>query len=255
MRRPTHPRACRYRSGRQIIIPGALQLAPTQYQYSFLIGRAKELAQLAQQMESAMFSALTQRDAAGYTLLKAQQDVETSHAELALQDLKLRQTQDEKTLTTIQQQRANFEVEHVTSLLNAGLNTWEIASLAMTTIAATHAAAAAVGYFSTYRYVEGISAGGQAWQLSASIASAMAQYERRSQDWQYQRVLAQYDVSIANQQAQIAEDSVQIATQERAVSQLKSQLTQDAVDYLTTKQFATVELFDWMARTLEGVYG
>ena len=124
----------------------------------------------------------------------------------------------------------------------------------MTTIAATHAAAAAVGYFSTYRYVEGISAGGQAWQLSASIASAMAQYERRSQDWQYSRVLAQYDASIANQQAQIAQDSVQIATQERAVSQLKSQLTQDAADYLTTKQFATVELFDWMARTLEGVY-
>jgi hypothetical protein len=124
----------------------------------------------------------------------------------------------------------------------------------MTTIAATHAAAAAVGYFSTYRYVEGISAGGQAWQLSASIVSAMAQYERRSRDWQYSRVLAQYDASIANQQAQIAQDSVQIATQERAVSQLKSQLTQDAADYLTTKQFATVELFDWMARTLEGVY-
>jgi hypothetical protein len=68
------------------------------------------------------------------------------------------------------------------------------------------------------------------------------------------RVLAQYDASIANQQAQIAQDSVQIATQERAVSQLKSQLTEDAADYLTTKQFATVELFDWMARTLEGVY-
>jgi hypothetical protein len=70
----------------QITIPGALQLAPTQYRYSFLIGRAKELAQLAQQMENEMFSALTQRDAAWYTLLKAQQDVETSHAELALQD-------------------------------------------------------------------------------------------------------------------------------------------------------------------------
>jgi hypothetical protein len=35
-------------------------------------------------MENEMFSALTQRDAAWYTLLKAQQDVETSHAELAL---------------------------------------------------------------------------------------------------------------------------------------------------------------------------
>jgi hypothetical protein len=82
----------------------------------------------------------------------------------------------------------------------------------------------------------------------------MAQYERRREEWRYQRTVAQFELSVANQQAVIATDRVQIATQERTVTELKTQLSEDTVEFLTNKQFVTEELLDWMAGILEGVY-
>ncbi|MCK6693441.1 MAG: hypothetical protein L6Q97_15255, partial [Thermoanaerobaculia bacterium] len=61
--------------GGQLIIPGVANYRPSPYRYAVLIERAKQLVQIAQQVESALLSALQQRDIEAYNLLKARQDV------------------------------------------------------------------------------------------------------------------------------------------------------------------------------------
>jgi hypothetical protein len=241
-------------AGGQLVVPGLARLAPTQYRFRFLIERARQLAQLAQQIESALLSALTQKDAAAYSLLQARQHMQLARSELTLQDLRVKQSQDELSLAGIQQQRALFQVEHFSALLNADLNAHEIASLVLSGIALAHSIATSVAYFSSWRYVEGISAAGQAWSQKASLAATLGQYERRREEWRYQRTLAQYEILASNQQAVIAQDRVQIATQERAVTELKTSLAEDTVEFLTNKQFVTEERAAWMAEIFEGVH-
>lgn len=240
-------------AGGELVMPGLTRLAPTQYRFRFLVERARQLTQLAQQMESALFSALMQRDAVALSVFKAKQDVRLVRSELTLQDLRVKQSEDEFALTTIQQERALFQVSHFSNLLNADLNAHEIASLVMTVIAAAHSAAVSAGNFYKGEYLAGVSAAGQAWSQKASIAATLAQYERRREDWRYQRRLAQFDVSAANQQQIIAQDRVQIATQERAVTELKTTIAEDTVEFLTNKQFLTEELAAWLVEIYEGL--
>lgn len=240
-------------AGGELVMPGLTRLVPTQYRFRFLIERARQLTQLAQQMESALFSALMQRDAVALSVFKAKQDVRLARSELTLQDLRVKQSEDEFALTTIQQERALFQVSHFSNLLNADLNTHEIANLVMTVIAAAHSAAVSAGNFYLGHYLEGVAAAGQAWSQKASIAATLAQYERRREDWRYQRRLAQFDVSAANQQQIIAQDRVQIVTQERTVTELKTTIAEDTVEFLTNKQFLTEELAAWLVEIYEGL--
>jgi tetratricopeptide (TPR) repeat protein len=246
-------------AGGQLTMPGILRMAPTQYRFRFLIERARQLVQFAQQTESAMFSVLGQRDTAGYSLFSAKQDVLLGRSEVTLQDLRLKETNDELTLANIQKDRVSYQLAYFSNLLRADLNAHEIANLILTGIAYTHAVLAASGYFGTswlmpQNWIQGVQAAGQGWSLKASIAATLAQYERRREEWRYQRTLSQFDLSASNQQVTIAADRVQIVTQERAIAKLKTQIAEDTVEYLTNQQFVTVELLDWMADILEGVY-
>lgn len=246
-------------AGGQLVTPGLVRLAPTQYRFRFLIERARQLAQLAQQIESALLSSLIQKDAAAYSMFKARQDLRLARSELTLQDLRLKQSEDEFTLAGIQQERALFQVSHFSILLDSDLNAHEIVHLVLSGIALAHSIAVGIGY--SYKAslpfggdpILAVQAFGQAWAQKAGIAATLAQYERRREEWRFQRSLAQFDVSASNQQQVIAQDRVQIATQERAVTELKTTLAEDTVEFLNNKQFLTEERAAWMAEIFEGL--
>ena len=61
------------------------------------------------------------------------------------------------------------------------------------------------------------------------------------------------DVAIGNQQLRIAQDGVLVTTQERVITQLEADNASRTVDFLSMK-FTNVELYDWMAGVLQGVY-
>src|SRR5262249_34567949 len=81
-------------AGGQIVLPGTAAPQPTPSRYPVLVERAKQLVQLAEQMEAAMLSALEKRDAEAYNLLKARQDVQLTRAGVRLQDLRAREAED-----------------------------------------------------------------------------------------------------------------------------------------------------------------
>jgi hypothetical protein len=143
--------------------------------------------------------------------------------------------------------------EPMQTWLSAGLNIYEKAAIAFMAIAATHEAAAGIASFAKGDVPGGFSAGAQQFSTMGSIASMWAGFERRQQDWDLNRDVAQQDVRIGAQQIRIANDHVRVTEQERVIAGLQSDHAEATVDFLSNK-FTNVELYDWMSGILEGVY-
>ena len=249
-------------AGGQLVVPGIATPRPTPYRYSTLIERAKQMVQLAQQVETAMLSAIEKADAESYTILRARQDVQHSLAGVTLQDLRLTQAQDQVDLATLQRDRATIQAKTYEEWLGAGLNTWEYVQMAgyITAAAGQGTAAAVTPWLSSKGVDAGLAAAASAGgvlaavgQGLANVASLYANLERRKQEWELARDVARQDVAIGNQQLRISQDGVRVTTQERVIAQLEADNASRTVDFLSTK-FTNVELYDWMAGTLQGVY-
>ncbi|HBY97188.1 MAG TPA: hypothetical protein DEP84_25130, partial [Chloroflexi bacterium] len=260
----------------RIALPGAGNLRPTMYRYSVLVERAKQIAQLAAQVEASMLSALEKRDAEGYTWLKAQQDLRLSASNVRLNDLRVTEAQAGVDLAQIQRERAQLQEDTYQSWIEAGLNQFEnemidayqqgamartLAAFFDAGVAMGQAAASAgmtggggamiVAVMAQARYMAQAEAIQQ--EVRTQVAAVYASFERRKQEWQLQRALAQVDGRLAEQQIRLAEDHVRVVEQERSIAQMQADNARAAVDYLANK-FTTVDLYDWMSRTLEQVY-
>ncbi len=258
-------------AGGNLILPGVGVLTPSQYRFKVLIERAKQLVQQSQQLESLFLSALEKVDAENYSQLQAKQGIETAKATVKLQDLRVTQAKDEKTLATLQMNKATFSKQHFDTLIAKGLNGYEIASLALMEVGAALQSQAAIlmlgnaiANTATFSATAGKSGsldfGGSALSTLAgsissrgSILSQIASYQRREEEWTYQSELAAKDVGIAYQQTVIADDNIRISTQERAIAQLNLDHAQDSLEYLKNK-FTNAELYGWMGSILERSY-
>jgi hypothetical protein len=259
--------------GGQLVLPGVATLRPTLYRYPAIVERAKQLVHLAGQVETALLSALEKRDAEYYSLMKARQDVQLARAEIVLQDLRITEARDGVALAKLQQQRAQIEADHYEALIEENLTTLEqlaigfmVASGALQLAASVFYSLAAAQQLAWYpgnidfspagglsSTAASVSALAGATSTTASIVSTYASYERRKQEWEFQKALAEHDILIGAQQVDLAEDRVRVVGQERRISEIRQDHAKDTADYLATK-FTNVDLYDWMSDILEGVY-
>jgi len=258
---------------------------PTPYRYTTLVERAKQLVTIAQQIEGSYLAAIVQGEAETYNIMKARQDLGIGQANVQLQDLRIGEASDGVTLAGLQQQRAQVQQDTYQQWLGAGLNQWESGMIqsyktagakrnwlaemdAAVTIAQAATTAASGGWFGT-----GIGAGiGGAGMVAAvalsrvgaqidvnkaetaaQIDSANASFERRTQEWQLQKSMAQQDVAIGAQQVLIAQAHVAVARGELSVAQLQADHAQATVDFLANK-FTNADLYEWMSGVLGRVY-
>ncbi len=269
--------------GGQLTLPTRITPPPVPYRYEFLIERAKQLANMAAQMEAALLAALEKRDVELYNLLKARQGVQLARAGVKLQNLRLRQARDEVELAELQRESAEIQAQTYKEWLDAGLNVWELqmidayhsaaaartlaafcdagatmfqaatsaAAAFPTNVPAAQAQAILVSLTAMGRYV----ASGMAIQAEtqAQVASVWASYERRAQEWQLQSELAQHSIRIGDQQIEIANDGVNIVHQEGEIARMQVEHAEAVVEFLQNK-FTSAELYDWMSNILEGVY-
>ena len=281
-------------AGDQLVLPGVPlnsisgPLRPTLYRYNVLIERAKQIIQLAAQIEVAMLSAIEKRDSEEYTLFQARQNVETARSGIRLQDLRVQEAISNVILSHFQQGRAQIQVDHYSGLLTQGLIPQEKNALEhMRTsanlqtasagfsfaAAATYQAAAGAAFFplsvnspagkisnalslqasAFSAMASGLSSTAGVFSTKSSISSSKASYERRKQDWQLQKNIAEQDTLIAAQQSQIAQNHVRVVNEERAIAALQADHAQDTIEFLANK-FTNVALYDWMGNVLEGVY-
>jgi Tc toxin complex TcA C-terminal TcB-binding domain len=265
--------------GGQLLLPGIVRVQPTLYRYQFLIERAKQLVQLAGQIEATFFEVLKERDNTAYTLLKARQELSLAQASVLLQSFRLTEANNGVTLASLQKDRAQIQKAHYQNLIENELSQLESEALDLLEEAANDLADAAgfQGGSSTAQSLLGAALAPNGAQLlaatapalsgassaliltsnkksiRASISSMRASFERRSEEWRLQETLSQQDLAIGTQQIVLANDRVNIVTQEKAIEEFKNSNAKDTIEFLSTK-FPSVSLYDWMSDILQGVY-
>lgn len=257
----------------------------TIYRYQFLVERSKQLVSYAQQMESSLLSALEKRDAEYYTVMKARQDLSISKANVKLGDLRLDEAESGVTLAQYQLERSEAQVTGLQGLIDAGLNSWEtgmigayitisslqiinnilrsnyeVLSLNLQTTAASpdpanRIAAQIIAGAGTVSSIASAITNSSIAGLETyiNIASIRSSHERRVQEWNYQKTLAQKDVKIGNQQIRVAENRVKVVGQEKRISEMQSGFAEDTLNFLSSK-FTNVQLYEWMVRILQRSY-
>lgn len=252
-------------AGGQLSLPGSVSFKPTQYRYSVIIDRAKQLVSLAQQVEAAFLSAIEKRDAEYYNLIKAQQDIRTTRAGIRLQDLHIRVVEGEVKLSELQKNRAQLQADHYKKLLDEGESQLELESLKMLQVAQGLYVQASI-MSAIPNIIAGMANGliidfsgiytglAQNASTESTILSTFASYERRAQEWSLQNSIALHDVKTGAQQVKNSENQLRVAAQERKIASLQAEHAEQTAEFLAAK-FTNVELYDWMSDILEGVYG
>ncbi len=246
-----------------LTLPGINNYTPSQYRFQSLIDRAQQIAQQAQQMESLFLAALEKEDAENYAQLRAKQDLETATATIKLQDLRINQANDEQDIAYIQLSKVTFSQNHFSDLLAQGMNSYEKQTLSLLKdqIETLEGAAITSTAASFLNLAKGggdlltgtLSTLAQITSVNSSISSQLASFERMSKEWNYQKQLAGFDISLANQQIKIANDNIRIVTQERDISVLNNTHAQDSLAFLQNK-FTNADLYNFMSNVLGGCY-
>lgn len=236
---------------------------PLPYRYAILIERTKQIVDLARQMENSMLSFITSVEQAKYEEIKARQDLALAQAGVRLKDLQLSQATDGITSAELQRGRAQIQRRHYNKLLADGWTLNEHLGIGALYIAAgLHATAAGFSFFdaglkfweSPQKVASGLSSLAAASSTMSQVFSNYANYERREQDWRFQRQLSDQDVRIGQQQIRLAQDQVFVVAQERAISALQVDHAEAILDFIITKKFTNHDLYEWMSGVLEQVY-
>lgn len=267
----------------QITRGGRLVVPATQYRYAYIMERARQLVSLAQQAEAALLSALEKRDAESYSLLKARQDIAVSRATIQLQDLRINEAEGGIDLAELQLERSELMEDQYADWLSGGLSSLEREMLdaireagkfsvlqniltgtasglnavttALTADWKTMAFAAGASVAASIAY--GLAGAAGAKASAANTRAQLLQYEstfdRRAQEWTFQRNLAAKDIQIGQQQIRLAGDRLRIVGQEKRISELQLDHAEAVLNFLTTK-FTNAELYDWMSQILESAY-
>ncbi len=243
-------------AGGSLILPGIGNFTPSQYRFRVLIERAKQLVAQAQQLESQFLSALEKEDAESYSQLRARQDLQTAKATVKLQDLRVRQSENERTVADIQHTKATFIKGTYDSWIDVGLNGYETASLTLLTVSTvieTTLAAVALTPAGKFDINDALSATARASYSVSQIMSQLASYQRRAEEWQFQSNIASFDIALADQQIKIADQNIRIVSQEREIASLNMDNATDTLEFLKSK-FTNAELYRWMGNVLERTY-
>jgi hypothetical protein len=244
---------------------------PSQYRYSVLVDRARSLVTTAQQLEASYLAAIVQGENAAYSEAQAQRDLATAGAMLGVEDLKVDAAAIGVTQAQTQRDRAAFQAGHFGRLIAAGLNSHErdqlfelqvardleVGSAALFGIGAflglggKDPASALAGAFGAAGSALGALSG--AASLDSQIDGLRASFERREEDWLFQRANAQRDVEIGEQQIAAARTQQQIAIADRGIAGLHLDHAAATAEFLAGK-FTNSALFEWMSGVLGGVY-
>mgnify|MGYP001166956847 CR=1 FL=1 len=254
--------------GGTLSIPTGRQLPPSSYRYRVIVDRAKQLVGMAQQVEAAFLATLEKLDAERYSQLRAEQDIESTKANVKLQDLKINEANNGVKLAELQKERAQIQFDHFDELLERGNSALEIAAFSAlsTSVAiqiATSIAYVASGALKATSLISAMDAQSEfakaldslagSFSSSSNLLQLFASFERRREDWEFQKSLANQDLKIGQQGIVLAQDRVRIVGQERTIAVLQGDHARATMDFLKNK-FTSAELYEWMSGVLEDVY-
>jgi hypothetical protein len=281
------------RQGRNIAGTPRTQLAQsattiiqaTPYRFRVLLERASQLTAQAIQMEAGYQAALEKYDERSLRIFDALKAIDLSRVQVSLAVSRVQEATDAVTAAQAQKNRADTMVAAYGALIDAPTNEYEQdllgeyqdmrdvrdriaeadASIGILQAASNAASlsdeilsggtkAAFALTISAAHVVKGgfefvqnkLEAQIQANQLKAGI-------EQRKREWQLQQTAALQESLVAAAQHTVALDQVTIAMQEQGLAELQHDQAVATLKFLND-QFTNADLFQWLSRTLGGVY-
>ncbi len=203
-------------------------ITATPYRYGILIERAKQFAQLAQQMESAFLAALEKYDSESYSLMKARFDVRLSREGIRLHERKLIEAKLRGKLASLQHNNALSRLEYYENLRKSNLSGFESLNL------------------------------GLSWLSSASVGpggflTQMSSFEKRQENRELQSMLARQQVEQGLWESITAGHHTRVVIQELNIAEISAHQADATAEFLANK-FTNAELYEWMSANLEEVY-
>lgn len=252
------------------------QVALPHYRFSVMVAKAQAVVQPVIQLGQALLGVLEKQDAEQLTLLyHTQQQNLLALTRTSKQDQLEAATQSVAALQA-SLQNAQDRLNHYTQLISKGLSSYEqtqqdleTSAVALQSDAQAIKGAAVAGYLlpTVFGLADGGFKPGHAIQQGANVlegsafalsmagglAATMAGYQRRQEDWQLQKMLAQDDIQQMQYQIAAAQYQEHVANQE--ITLLEKQITQAqaVVDFLKNK-FTRQQLYQWMVGKLSTLY-
>ena len=253
-------------SGTALPALGATGVAPLPYRYGTLLERARQLLELARQLEAAMFDAIRSAEQARYEELQARQGLALTRSGVRLREIHVSQTGSALRGAERQRDRVRVMSAHYRTLIDSGISVNERTSLGfLFTSAGLHTLSAAAALYGAFSAEAALSFGSEPLRESFSslaaaaasasqIAGAYASFERRAEDWQLQLRVSQQDVLVADEEIRRTEEQVRAAEQEHAIAELEAGHAEEVLEYLTTRRLLTADLLEWVGGVLEQIY-
>lgn len=258
------------------------------YRFGFMVQKAQELCSEVKALGAAMLSALEKKDAEAFALLRSGQEIQMMDA---VRDMKTKQIEESlrnwesliESKKVVEERKNYYE-----KLGSDGWNTGEILSFSLTTgaIVAETAATVLNAISSSMSIIPDLNGGASGFggspvvsftiggtkfflslsgaadvakgvagilQIGASMSSTVASYDRRAEEWDFQRRVAEKELPQVDKQLAAADIRRQMADIDlRNHDKQKENLEKD-LEYMQSK-FTNRELYDWMINQMSNVY-
>lgn len=244
--------------------------------FNVVLQQAKGFISNLTELGSGLLSALEKKDAESFTYLQTTQAYQLQQLSQSINQMQIENAQDSLNALNDNLQSAQYRVDYYKGLISAGWNVWENNNIDQMNDGITLniiaediklISGAAFLLADIFGLADGGMQFGQAVDAIANALDVMANvsyqgaqvsgiiggFERRSEDWELQQKLAEFDTS--QFQNQIAASEVQLKIAKNQYSNLQVQIKQyeEQLQFLKTK-FTNAELYDWMIGKISTIY-
>jgi len=264
----------------------ALTYATSGFRFEVLLRMAKELAQIASQIEGEYLAALKSYDEETYRLLGAEHNLEQAKAALAVHELRVNSAQQGVSISRLRRDQAEFSRRYYADLIQSGLLDDEqktldyleeaedyqfMAEMAHYGAAASYATATALSVFSKDTVTSsganiakgvaatlsstaaGLSTRASSYSTISSKYQTKASNARREQQWRFQKNQSLKERELAEAQIGASRIQWQIAFAEQNIARLSQQQAVETFQFLLNK-FMSADLYQWMIGVLRQSY-
>ncbi|MEL7145506.1 MAG: neuraminidase-like domain-containing protein, partial [Bacteroidota bacterium] len=246
------------------------------YRFEHLLERAKSLTSNVIQLGGALLSALEKQDAEKLSVIR--QSHERNNLNMIATTKKNQIESSKASLASLQEtlKAAEKRRAHYDQLIKNGLNGWEITSAvaaksAQVSTIVSNSFKTAAALARIVPNVIGASNGGSDYgavptagahqsdivtsssALVESLASTTGSYQRRAEDWKFQRSNAEQEIAQIQKQMEGQEIQLKITEQELKIHEESMKQSQEIDDYMQRK-FTNEALYSWQVSQLSSVY-
>jgi hypothetical protein len=258
---------------------GQVSGPPPFYRFVVTIERAKAFAGTVIALGSELLGALERQDAEHLALLRTTQESALLDLTVQLKRQQVQQVIDTGTALAAARAGAQARRDHYQRLIDSELSPEELVNLAALEAALVYNVLAGVArtassiaytipqigspFAITYGGVQvgsALAAGAAVFEIGSMIAQynaqkslTMAGYQRRAQDWEVQRMMADYDEQAAQAQINANNAAVQAAQRDLDLTLTTIAQNRELASFLLRK-FTSEQLYQWMAGRLSEVY-